>query len=163
MNLLNNEIVNHIFSKLGIPYGGDGIYIKEYKTQKEILIPNEDETNTKIPIYSAQLKIDNKKFRLLALNFVDTEFYDGVLITHLEDSPIYISTGCFTKNKIKCIDANIYVAIKDTWMECDTYLKALYLAGMEQTKLVSSIWSKSENIDDLYEALLSFLKYEETL
>jgi hypothetical protein len=49
------------------------------------------------------------------------------------------------------------------WMECQTYLQATFLAGMEQVRDVGMNWSKCLDYKVHYESLLTFIKFHHTL
>jgi hypothetical protein len=46
-----------------------------------------------------------------------------------------------------------------SWLECNTFLQATFLTGMEKVKEIGFAWSKATNYQPQYQAMLSFITH----
>ena len=175
---LVEEICRHILSNLGV-ITSDFIDQKQTKSiidNKLFILPEtltfetvDGKTFTN-HIYGCQISVsDSKEFKIL---FADCSQEEDVpeycLITQLKDSPTF---GIYLIDNLSCsafVDLNTEALIavnvdEKHWMPCSTYLQATFLAGMEQLKDLGFGWSQCSSYQNLYDQLLSFVKFHNSL
>lgn len=164
MNLkLTQNIIEHIYSSLLITHstfienvGVMSILSKDFILDKTLNL-NDSEKVFNNEIWGCQSNISGKQISLLVGNCsLEEDVNEYCLIVNLEDAPSY---GCYlVLNENYNSDALIACSLDGkTWMECNTYLQATFLAGMEQFKELNNKWVKIYNYDKEFEMLKSFL------
>lgn len=166
---LTEEIVKHIMANfLIIPSEhinqetNQPLISKEYLLNEKLTFEVDD---VKIinKTYGCQLAIGEQDIKILLGNCtVEKEVPEFCLIVQLKGAPFYGMYLCYTDLLEEKSDAEIMLGCSldgKSWMECNTYLQATFLAGMEQIKDTGLTWEKCIDYKDQQNALLSFLVY----
>lgn len=159
MSALTHEIVNHIFQRLGIlnrnlHHAYISILDNEFLLDKKICLLNDREEEIHNNMWSCKLKVEEKEFRILLADCSVDEEKEYALIISLQDSPIY---GCYlSSDRESSLIANL---LNEVWGESTIYVQASFLTGMEQIKDLSMPWIFNDKTNDLYDHLVSFIKY----
>lgn len=164
---LTTQIVNHIFSGFGVvqtnlfdPNVFNSIKSKQYLLNEKLTFIDDEGKELKNNIWGIQLSVENKNFRVLIGDCTtDSEVLQYTGLFHLEDNPFYgismlYSTGNFSSDPLIAFSLDT-----KSWMPCNTYLQATFLAGMENIKEIKFNWNKCNNYQKQYEAMLNFVKY----
>lgn len=167
MNLeLRESIVKHIFSNFVIIPSNFVNFDKSKSLQnKEFelpeIIPFEDNENDN-KIWGCQTFIDQKELKLILGDCsANKDIPEYALIIQVKDSPTY---GVYFVNNFlnKNLSSESLIAVtlngKD-WLECQTYLQATFLAGMEQFKDLGFTWTKCFDYKKDLNTLFSFIKF----
>lgn len=162
MSALTQEIVIHIFSKLGVGKNLHSAYYSimndNFLLDKKLCLLDEEGKEVYNQMWSCKVTIEEKDFRLLLADCSVDGFNDFSLMVSLQDSPMY---GCYFSltdreaNHISC-------SLNGFWVPATTYMQAAFLTGMEQIKDLSQPWQFNDKIDDLYEKLIEFITTEDT-
>ena len=161
MNKLTNEIINHIFLKLGVINKDLGqIYSSisddRYLLNRKITLVDDSEQEFDNNIWSSKLDISLEKdlrFLLADCSIGDSEY---ALLISLKDSPEYALY--YSDDPSQCL---ISCNLNGAWIEATMYMQASFLAGMEQMKDLNSPLIENNKYDDLYERLIDFIKYHD--
>jgi hypothetical protein len=170
MNLeLTKQIIRHIYASLKI-IPSDFINYDNSKSalSKDFLLKETLDLNDSTDLYQNKIwgctsSTGNKSLNLLVANCsIDKNILEYCLIFQLEDAPSYglylVSTEGYNS------DAMIACTLNGTnWMECNTYLQATFLAGMEQIKDSNLDWVKSTKPEDQINLLKSFLRFHNSV
>lgn len=163
--VLLEEIVRHVFSNFAvIPSHYVNLDKSKSLARQEYLLQDKlsfelDNQVIRRNIWGCQISADPQEFKVL---LGDCSQEKGVLefamIAQLKGAPfygLYLALG-------ELIQPEPMLACslngKD-WMECNTYLQATFLAGMEQVRDLGLSWNKCANYTEQHEALLSFIRY----
>ena len=165
---LTEEIVYHIFANLGILPSDhtnitsmQSIIDKKFLLAEKIKLETEDKVISN-NIYGCQISIsDNKDFKILLADCSqDSHNLEYGVLIQLKDSPAFGLYLSFHLSEVIDREALIAVNIvESSWVPCNTYLQATFLAGMEQIKDLGFGWIKCSNYNKLYHQLLSFIKF----
>ncbi len=157
---LTLEIIKHVFANLAI-ISSNFININKTKSllNKDFLLPEKlvfEDENGEINknIYGCQFEVSHQDMKIL-LGDCSQEVPEFSLLVKLKDSPIY---GLY----LSLDDLNPFIGVSlngTDWMECNTYLQATFLAGMEQIKELGLGWVKCTDYQESYSALKNFIKY----
>jgi hypothetical protein len=164
MNLkLTQSIVEHIYASLLIKpakfienKGSLSILNKEFILDRTLDL-NDSEKVFYNEIWGCESNVSGKQISLLVGNCsLEKEVDEYCLIVKLKDAPSY---GCYlVLNENYNSDVLIACSLDGkNWMECNTYLQATFLAGMEQFKEINNKWIKLSNYENEFELLRSFL------
>jgi hypothetical protein len=146
---LTNEIVKHIFDNLGITKELRGSVIHEVFQTNKTLSFTDDTGKQKVPVYGCKVDVEGKKFEIVSVKLTAKE---AVFVSRLEGCPTY---GCYLGDE--CL---IGVVAKDHWLEASMFIQASFLAGMEQLREIGSVFTRMNNVDEMFEALKKFLVFE---
>lgn len=167
---LTEEIAYHILANLRIlpstfvaPSNTQRLVDKQFLLSEKLSF-EEDKQVTSRNVYGCQILVtDNKEFKMLLGDCtIDDDLPEYCLIVQLKDAPVFGLYLAFTRLLEDPPDSEAMIAVspdKKNWMPCSTYLQATFLAGMEQIKDLGFGWSKCSNYQELYEQLLSFIKF----
>lgn len=166
--LLLEQIVKHILANLLVipsnfidPNKSNSLLSKEFLLDKTISFELGDGTILNNKVWGCQMLAEDRELKLILTNCkynkdIITEFF---LIVQLKNAPAY---GLYFENENG--DALLACNIQNSgWMNCNTYLQATFLAGMEQLKENNLHWNKCKNYDEQYKLLLSFIEYHDSL
>lgn len=167
---LSEEIIKHILSNFLI-ITSDFINPNDYKSLlhkdfllKEKLIFTLDEPNSsrKNNIWGCKLNfLQQEVVILLGDCSQDSEIIEYSVIISIPNSPTYglyiILNHVDSKPLITCTLDN------KSWITCNTFLQATFLAGMEQLKDTSFNCSKISSYEEQYKLLLSLINYHNSL
>lgn len=159
---LTSQIIKHIFAGLAIiPSNFTDLNKTKSLKSKEFLLKETIDFDTaneslKNHIWGCQLSVDKQEIKILLGNCSSSDSEEYALLIQLKDSPSY---GCYlmvndlNKSLIACSIDN------KKWLQCNTYLQATFLAGMENIKEIGLVWNKCINYTENYQSLQSFIKY----
>jgi hypothetical protein len=166
---LTKSIIRHIYSSLLITesyfinYSENESIINNTYIIDRTLDLNDSETIFKNTVWGCQSDVSGKKISLLVGDCsLDKDVFEYCLIVKLEDAPSY---GCYlVVNEEYDPEALIACTLDGkNWMECNTYLQATFLAGMEQFKELNTKWVKIDNYDNEFNLLKSFLSFHNSI
>lgn len=161
MNSLTQEIVKHIFTKLGV--GTDlhkaytSIIDSNFLLDRKLCLVNDEDEEINNSMWSCKLTVEDKDFRLFLADCSTLNDKEYALIVSLQGSPEY---GCYfsitdpESSSIECL-------LNGFWTPATVYMQAAFLTGMEQIKDLSMPWQFNDKTDDLYEKLVDFIKHHD--
>jgi hypothetical protein len=164
---LTEHIAYHILANLGVLPSSfvnkdtvTSIIDKQYLLSEKLSF----EGNLRKNVYGCQVTVsDNKELKLLLADCTqEKEYPEFCLLVQLKDAPAFGVYLIFTQLSEKPIDPEVLIGVSSDgkhWMPCSTYLQATFLAGMEQIRDIGFGWTKAHNYDELYQQLLSFIKF----
>lgn len=154
---LTNTIVEHIFNNLGIINQNlikNSIINDAFKIDQKINYFNENNEDKIANVYCCETTVNKSKFYLMATIFDDDLF----LISKLEDCPAYGCFGSIENKELK--DSFIVCNLGDkSWIPTTIFIKATFLAGMEQLREVNRPFLRSESYNDYFKLLKEFIDY----
>jgi hypothetical protein len=162
MSLLTQEIVKHVFTKLGVANNDlhmayQSIIDTSFILEEPFCLINDENEEINNSMWSCKIDIESKSFRLLLADCSSLGEEEYALIISLEGSPeygIYFSITDPTACYIACL-------LNEFWTPANVYMQASFLAGMEQIKDLSLPWVRNEKTKDLYDKLVKFIGYHE--
>ena len=160
--ILTEHIVKHILSNFGaiesnyVDFSSSkSLLSSEYLLPDELLFEDENEKQYKNKIYGCQLSTEQQELKILLSNCSQDEILEFYLIIQLKNAPAYglylYDDGDNSESKISCKINN------GAWMDCNMYLQATFLAGVEQLRDLGFGWNKCSNYKEQYNLLLSFI------
>lgn len=155
-NNLTKEIINHIFSALGANKKKGFIKSDNFLQDKTI-----DFESFSGKFWSCEINLNNVNIQLaLAQCSEDDEEY--AFLSKIEGCPTY---GCYLSYAHESSDSLICLSNSDSnsWIICNFYLQASFLAGMEQLSDISREWVPSENIDLIFQQMKEFISFHDNL
>lgn len=161
MNSLTQEIVKHIFTKLGV--GNElhraytSIIDSNYLLDRKLCLVNDEDEEINNNMWSCKLTVEEKDFRLLLADCSTLNDKEYALIVSLQGSPEY---GCYFSMTDPESSA-IGCSLNGFWIQATVYMQAAFLTGMEQVKDLSIPWKFNDKTDDLYEKLVEFIKHHD--
>lgn len=161
-NALTEQIIKHLFTNLGIINKSQNVkslIVKEYLLQDKLVFEFDDNTIINSNIWGCEINIkEKKKLKILISDLsLDASFAEYCVIFHLDDCPTY---GIVLMESPNQSFTSIACTINGTeWHECNLYLQATFLAGMEKLRDHSFFYKKIDNYQLEYCHLLSFIKY----
>lgn len=161
MKPLTQEIVKHIFSKLGV---GSNLHLAyssimddNFLLEKKLCLVNDEDEDVNNNMWSGKITVEEKDFRLLLADCSALDEKEYALIISLEDSPEY---GCYFS--ITDPESSfIACRLNGFWVQATVYMQATFLAGMEQVKDLSTPWQSNNKTEDLYQKLVEFIKHHD--
>lgn len=163
--MIAGVIVKRIFEYFGIPnrYVGFTMQEQPYMLKKEISIELEDGEVLQKNIWGIEGKISNSIIRaLLADITVSSDFKEYILVFQLDNLTVYalkLEEGKEAVNRA-------FFAINGenkSWVELSNLLLAKLLVGVEQLNELFINYQPITNYQELYQYLINFLNYEETI
>jgi hypothetical protein len=168
MNIeLLQQIVRHVFASFGIIRAGFKLNGKSLSSP-EYLLPDVisfeiDGEIKRNKTWGCQLSSADNELKVLLADCSETEGdnKDYALLIQLKNCPAY---GLYwTQDKRSKIPGEPLIACSvDTgWLECNTYLQAMFLAGIEQTKDIGLVWNKCQDYKKQLDLLKSFIQFHD--
>jgi hypothetical protein len=115
-------------------------------------------------VWGCQMRAHNNTIKVLCGDCSVDSNKEYALIIHHEGSPIYGVYSAFNKDLLIDQEASIAVSTDgEGWLECNTFLQATFLAGVEQIKELGLGWGKCEDYIKDFNALKSFIYYHDGL
>jgi hypothetical protein len=167
---LMEAIIKHVFSNLAIIPSffvdferSKSLMTQEFQIPKKISFEMDDSTNVENNVWACQFSVGQQELKILLGDcsrdkFENSEYTEYCLLIQMKDSPtygLYLSFLNKDDNMIACsLDGS-------GWMECQTYLQATFLAGMEQIKDMGCPWSKCADYQKQFDLMLSFIKFHD--
>lgn len=171
MNLqLREEIVKHVMANLGI-LESEFVSSSSKSLRSKIFLlhetlPFEDEAGETINnhIWGCQFSASDQEIKII---LGDCSQYENVpefaLVVQLKNAPAYgLYLICSNEVESETLIACSLDKTKD-WMECGTYLQAMFLAGMEQIKNIGLTPSKCTDYQIHLDLLKSFVQFHSNI
>lgn len=168
-NILRNTIVKHIFSNFGVIQSKfidsnktKSLMSNEFLLSKKISYKNTAGNIVKNNVWGCQITLDQKEFKILLADYGQDSSKEYCLLVQLKNSPAY---GLYILNDEILGDETMIACTLDgkQWMECQTFLQATFLAGMEQIKDIGLSWSKCNSYREQFDLILSFIEFYESI
>lgn len=166
MNLaLREQIVKHIMAGLAvIPSSHISLNKSKSLMSQEFLLSDKltfevDDALIKNRIWGCQISSEQQEIKILLGDCSqEKNVSEYCLVIQLKDAPSYGMYLVCNDN----VDSEPLLACsingKD-WLECNTYLQATFLAGMEQIKELGLNWNKCKDYKEQYEMMISFIQF----
>jgi hypothetical protein len=166
-NKLTIEIINHIFSGLGLSIDSN-LDLNKFESIKnnKYLLPETvtfdvENKSVKNNVWGTQFILEGEFLKILAADCTTEEGVLGyAVLIHLQNNPSY---GVYLDYSSQFeIDPQPLIAVtidNKKWMPCNTYLQATFLAAMENVKQVGLKWEKCKDYNHQFTNLLTFIKY----
>lgn len=158
---LLQEIIRHIFFNFAItsPELINFKKVKSLKSSEFFLEKKQIYDDNDNNLWGCQISYESNEFKILLMDCSqDKDINEYALLISIKNSPTY---GLYIIDSDQVDDEPLIACSinnKD-WMECNTYLQATFLAGMEQIKDLGFDWTKIKDYDKNYECLLSFINF----
>jgi hypothetical protein len=168
MNIeLRQKIVEHIFNNFAII---PSVFVSLEKSSslknpiyllEEQIIFEEDDKLIKNKTWGCSLSILQQKIKVIlgdcsASNYIK----EYALLIKPEANPAYALYLIWDNEKMIASDALLACSVDDkSWLGCNTFLQATFLAAMEQTRDLGMSWVPHTNCKELYQSLLSFIEF----
>lgn len=163
---LRETIVKHVFASFALIPSDfinlnttKSIKSKEYLLSDRIPFALEDGSEEEKNVWGCQFTVDSQEIKILLADCsLEKEIPEYALLVHLKDNPFYgvylvCSNQIDTESLIGCsMDGT-------SWMECNTYLQATFLAGMEHIKDIGLAWNKCSGYKDELKSLKEFIQF----
>ncbi len=164
---LLRAIIEHVLASFGV-IPSDFINFNKTQSLKEknwrLPISVDFEVQPKLAspsgqVWGCQISTEGQEVKIILANLTQEEnFPEYALLVQLKDSPCY---GLYLVDA-SGIDSEPMIACSvngKEWIECNTYLQASFLTGMEQIKESVLSWNKCVSFETEYEKLVSFIDY----
>ena len=164
---LLESIVKHVFANLAI-IPSDFVNLDRSRSlmEKEYLLDQKLTFEGDVrqgQVWGCQLSSDLQEIKMLLGNCSqDDSVLEYCLIVSIKNAPSYglyliQSKELFGEPLIACT-----VNGKE-WLECNTFLQASFLAGMEQVRETGLSWKKCQTFSEEFEKMLSFISFHQTV
>jgi len=167
---LMESIVRHIFSELAvissefIDYNrSHSLLDKQYNLPLKIKFEGDEVVGKQSgQVWGCQISAENQEVKILLGNCSqEKDILEYALIVQLKDAPSYGMYLIHTRENIPS-DPMLACSVNGTeWMECNTFLQASFLTGMEQIKEMGLGWNKCLSYEKEFNKLLSFIQYHD--
>jgi hypothetical protein len=172
--ILREEIVRHVFSNLGVIPSkfinqdkSKSLMSKEYLLNEHLLFEDESGDVIENKVWGCQMSAESQEIKVILGDCTqDSRVPEFCLLVQLKDAPAYGLYLLYDGLVDEPLDSECMLAYSldsKGWLECNTYLQATFLAGMEQIKDVGFGWSKCTNYQSQYQALLSFIRFHSSI
>jgi hypothetical protein len=164
---LMHEIIKHIFANLAIIpskfidlNNTISLRDKKFLLHEKLTFEAEDGQEIKNKVWGCQLSAEQQELKILLGDCThDSSVSEYCLVVQLKNSPAY---GLYLRfNDLGESDEPLIACTLDgkSWMQCNTYLQATFLAGMENLKDLGLSWNKCHDYKDQFELMLSFIEF----
>ena len=172
---LREEIVRHVFSNFAIIPSdfvnldkSKSLLFKEYLLADKITFVDADNNITKNNVWGCQISTGDQEIKIILGECTQEEnIPEYALFIHVKGAPAY---GLYLvyNNLVNSgnVDSEALIAITmdgKNWLECQTFLQATFLMGMEQIRDVGLDWDKCSNYKDQFDSLLLFIKFHHSV
>jgi hypothetical protein len=162
--VLMENIVRHVFANLAvIPSAFVNVDKTKSLMSKDFLLNDslsfENESGIiRNKIWGCQISTEQQELKILLGDCSpEKQTPEYCLVVQLKDAPAYgIYLVCNSEDSEPLIACTLNG--KD-WMECQTYLQATFLAGMEQIRDVGLSWNKCSDYKNQYDLMVSFIDF----
>lgn len=168
---LYQDIVWHIYSNLLIvpsdfidTRSSNSLLDKSYLLDKKLVFQSAESAGVSKNVWGCQLATGNQKIKILCGDCSQDDSKEYALLISVKDAPIYGLYSCFNTNRL--IDQEAMIAVStdgSSWLECNTFLQATFLAGMEQVKELGLSWDKCPDYKEEFNMLKSFIGYHDSV
>lgn len=161
---LLEEIIKHVLSNfLIIPSSfidienSKSLMSPEYLLKDKLSFQLEDGNTASNKVWGCQISSEENEVRILLAD-CSNDYNEYALLVRVKKSPAYAAYIVIDDD----IDSEALVAFTMdgfSWLECNAYFQAMFLAGMEQMKQSGLSWKKCKNYDDDFKLLTSFIQF----
>ena len=166
--VLLEHIVRHIFSNFVITSSSfvdvsksKSLMSTDFLLSEKLSFEVDNNKIIKNDVWGCQIAID-QQIMIILLGDCSHEknINEYCLITQIKNGPAY---GLYFIDQIG--DESMLACTLDgkEWMECQTFLQATFLAGIEQIRDIGSSWNKCVSYKDQFNLLLSCIKFHDTI
>jgi hypothetical protein len=161
------QIIRHVMANLAIvpaPFVNlektKSLTSKDFLLKEKLVFENDDGTTTN-KVWGCQISAEQQEIKMLVGDCSQDEMaLEYCVLVQLKDAPAYGLYLSYSNQDDFSSEPMIAVSVNNKdWMECNTYLQATFLAGMEQVRDLGLGWSKCSDYADNYELMLSFIKF----
>lgn len=172
--ILTETIVRHVLANLAV-IPSDFVNIDKSKSlmSKEFLLPEklmfeaEDGGSVRGKVWGCQISVQQQELKMMIGDCTtEEELPEFCLIIQLKDAPaygVYLVYNDFVGDQVGSEALIACTLDGKAWMQCQTYLQATFLAGMEQMKDIGLAWNKCSNYKEQFNMLLSFIEFHNTV
>lgn len=170
---LMENIVRHVFANLAvIPSNFVNLDRTKFLMDKDFLLhdkisfvtDNEGVIHNKL--WGCQISAEQQEIKILLGDCSqEKDIPEYALLVQLKNAPAYGVYLVYNDLVPDKADSEPLIACSldgKEWLECQTYLQATFLAGMEQIRDIGLSWNKCTNYKIQFESLLSFIKFHNT-
>lgn len=170
---LTEEIAYHVIANLGaLPSSfvdqdqTRSLLNKEFLLLQKLTFETADGETLRRNVYGCQIAVtSSKELKLLIADCSqEKDIPEFCLLIQLKDAPAF-GVYFLIDQTLDFPEKEALIAVntdKKHWIPCTTYLQATFLAGMEQLRDMNFGWGKCQAHQELYEQLLSFIKFHNT-
>lgn len=165
---LMTSIVDHVFASFGVVASdfvnfdkSDSLLDKKWLLLNVRIAFEGDLEISTGQIWGCQFVSGGQEVKVILGNCSqDKQFKEYALLVQLKDGPCY---GLYSaKQSIQNIEPMLACSVNGKeWIECNTFLQASFLSGMEQIKDSGFSWNKCTSYQKEFEKLLSFIQYHQ--
>jgi hypothetical protein len=165
--VLLQEIIKHVMAGFGVLEANHINYDKTKSLcDKQYLTSNriefQDVQNIKTgQVWACQFAADHQELKVLLGNCSqDSDIKEFAMLVQLKGAPCY---GLFLVDG-QNVESEPLIAVSldgKEWLECNTFLQASFLTGMEQVKDTGLSWDKCVSHQEEFEKLKSFIEYHQ--
>jgi hypothetical protein len=167
---LLKEIVSHVYANFAVIPSN---FVNLNKTSslmepkyllKEKLTFEVDNSSHYGQMWGCQMAVSQMEIKVLLGNCtLDKEFPECSMIIQPKNAPTYGLYLIYNESFLESEDSQPMIAVSPDdgkgWIECNTGLQATFLAAMEQARDLHMTWKICSDYDNLYRAMISFLKF----
>lgn len=167
--VLLEQIVKHVLASLMVipsdfidPEKTKSLASKEYLLNHPIVFELGGGESISNRVWGCQLSAEDREIKMLLADCSQEKYVDEYcLLVQLKDAPAY---GVYFINSNVENSALISCSVNNSgWLDCNTYLQATFLAGMEQLKDINFTWNKCTNYSEQFKLLQSFINHHDSL
>lgn len=163
---LTNQIIRHVYNCLGVKLPNKNN--KNYSILQDKFLLNRKvsfEDGDKKSVWGVNIKVeDEASLQILMADLSENSLPEFAMICRLTDSPAYGTYLSYqeymSEEEESCLDRP-FIAIsvnEGSWSECNTYMQASFLCGMEKLKEISVPFSKIED-ESMVDSLIKFIEF----
>ena len=165
---LTEQIAFHIFSKFGIMKADfidntkTGSLTDDYYLLPETISFKLDDGNLITnKVFGCQMTLSKtNEFKILLADCSkEKSILEYCLFVQPKNVPAYAIYAILNSNNHEVLIG--VSSSKDHWMPCNTYLQALFLAGMENIKDISLNWTTCISYTEEYKQMVSFIQFHD--
>ncbi len=166
------EIIKHIFANFGVVPANFinhdnlvSLINKEYLLSETISLDDDNGGVVKKKIWGCQLSASSQELKVILCDLsLDSNIREYYMIIQLKNSPSYGLFYSYDLNDLMEDYGTISFSLDgEKWIECETYLQATFLAGMQQVKDIGFAWGKCSDYKNQYKNMINFIKYYSTM
>jgi hypothetical protein len=164
---LLDSIVKHVFANLAvIPSDfvnldrSKSLMEKEYLLDRKLNFSGEGKAGQ---VWGCQMSSDQQEVKfLLGDCSLDSNTLEYCLLVTLKGAPSY---GLYLVQSDEFDSEPMIACTIDgkSWLECNTFLQASFLAGMEQIRDTGLSWRKCQNFSEEFDKLVSFIAFHQSV
>ncbi len=162
---LTNQIIRHVYHCLGIKLPNKKnknhpLIQEKYLLDRKISFEDGDKKN----IWGVSFQVeDNSYFQIVISDVSDSSAPEYAMICCLTDAPTYGTYLSYAEyldsQDEECDRPLIAFSVKDSiWSECNTYMQACFLCGMEKIKEITTPFSKITD-ESIVDNLIKFIEF----